>query len=141
MSDWWKDELARHLGPVRAPDALWERIQNGRQAERLPRRQWARWAIAAVVALAAVIGTNWLPSPDLRADVVVLAASHQPDPRADDPSEWGLRCAPPAGPSAFRVTNVSARRGHQFELAATGPEDGVIGCQACHSVGLGQHHL
>ena len=141
MSDWLKDELTRQLGPVIAPESLWERIQNGRQAESLPRSRWVGWAAAAVVILATALGTYWLPGPQLRADVVVLAASAQPASRQGDPAEWDLRCAPPPGHSAFRVANLSAQKGHQFALAVSAQEDGAIGCQACHSNGLTQHHL
>jgi hypothetical protein len=138
MSDWLRHELGRHLGPVRAPEALWDRIQNGRLAGGLPHSHWTRWAVAAVVTMATALGTYRLPGPQLRSDVVVLAASGQPDLRRDDPTEWDLRCAPPVSRSTFRVGNVSAGHGHQFTLAVS--EEGV-GCQACHSMGLNQHHL
>ena len=141
MSDWLKDELTRQLGPVFAPESLWERIQNGRPAESLPHSHWTGWAAAAVVTLLTAVGTYWLPEPKLRADVAVLAASPQPASRQDDPTEWDLRCAPPANHAAFRVANLSAQKGHQFELAVSAREDGTVGCQACHSIGLTQHHL
>lgn len=141
MSEWLRDELKRQLRPVRAPQGLWDRIQNGGQAEDLPHSHWMGWAVAAAVTLATVVGTYWLPEPHLRANVVVLAASAQPDSRQGDPAEWDLRCAPPASHSTFRVANLSARRGHQFELAVSAQEDGVVGCQTCHSMGLTQHHL
>jgi len=140
MSDWLRDELARHLGPVRAPETLWDRIQHTGPTASLPRSPWTAWAIAATLTLATAIGTYWLPGPRLREDVVVLAASGQPDLR-DHPRAWDLRCAPPASRSAFRVTNASAQRGHQFTLAASGMEPEVIGCKMCHSIGLNQHHL
>lgn len=130
MSDWLKNELSRHLGPVRAPEALWDRIQNGRQAASLPRAHVARWAVAAAVTVATAIGSYWLPSPALRSNVVVLAASSQPDLRQDNPTEWDLRCAPPSSQSTVRIV---ALQGHPFE--------GGRDCQACHSMGLGQHHL
>lgn len=141
MSDWLRDELKRQLGPVIAPESLWERIQNGKQPESLPHSHWTRWAVAAAIALATVVGTYWLPEPQLRADVVVLAASQPPDSRQNDPAEWDLRCAPPASHSSFRVANLSTQRGHQFELAVSAQEEGAVGCQACHSNGLTQHHL
>lgn len=142
MSDWLRDELKRQLGPVVAPEALWERIEKGRRAGSLRHSHWMGWwAAAAAVTLAAAVGTYWLPEPQLRADVVVLAASRQPDSRHGDPAEWDLRCAPPANRSTFRVANLSAQKGHQFELAVSAQEDGAIGCQACHSIGLNQHHL
>src|SRR5579871_3132247 len=130
MSDWLKDELSRHLFRSRAPEALWDRIQDGRQAGSSAQAHWTRWAVAAAVTLATAIGTYWLPSPTLRSNVVVLAASSRPDLRQDNPTEWDLRCAPPSGQNGIRVV---ALQGHPFE--------GVVDCQACHSMGLGQHHL
>ena len=141
MSDWLRDELRRQLGPVTAPESLWGRIQNGGRPERLPHSHWMGWAVAAAVTLATAVGTYWLPEPRLRADVVVLAASSQPASRQNDPAEWDLRCAPPTNPSIFRLANHSEQKGHQFELAVSSQEDGSVGCQACHSMGLAQHHL
>jgi len=141
MSDWLKDELRRQLGPVIAPESLWERIENGRQPERLLHSHyWMGWAVAAAVTLATTVGTYWLPEPQ-RADVVVLAASQQSASRQGEPAEWDLRCAPPANHAAFRIANLSAQKGQQFALAISAQEDGATGCQSCHSIGLSQHHL
>ena len=57
MSDWLELELAHQLSPEAAPDALWERIQNGRAPAR---RTVPRWPIAAVVTLAVAAATLWL---------------------------------------------------------------------------------
>jgi anti-sigma factor RsiW len=51
-------ELARHLRPVAAPDALWDRIQGKRQPEPLRTLQPA-WAIAAVALLMGFGGAAW----------------------------------------------------------------------------------
>ena|SRR5579859_7250487 len=138
---WLRDQLTRHLGSVSAPDGLWERIQNGGQAGSLPHSHWIRWAVAAAVTIATAVGTYWIPGPQLRADVVVVATSNEPDLRQGDPAEWDLRCTSPSGRSMFRVANLSAQKGHQFGLAVSGQEDGAIACKACHSIGLNQHHL
>jgi hypothetical protein len=46
-------ELSRHLQAVTAPEALWERIQEGRTPQPVERARWPLWAFAA--ALAAMI--------------------------------------------------------------------------------------
>ena len=141
MSKWLEDELKRHLSSVRAPEALWERIQSGRQAASLPHSHWARWATAAVFTVATVVGSYWLPGPQLRADVRLLPATAGPDSRQDHPAEWDLRCTLPGGRSTFRVADLSAQRGHPFALAISAPEEEAGGCQACHSIGAKEHHL
>ena len=60
-NDWNEPELSRHLGPVKAPDELWDRVQ-GAQAVRLrPSRgmtwQWAAAALAMVAMIAGI--TVW----------------------------------------------------------------------------------
>jgi len=143
---WLQEELSRHLGPARAPTGLWDRIQSGGKASEhvnsgLSHPHWARWAVAAILTVAAAVGTYWLPGPQWRSDVALLAADAGPDLRQDHPAEWDLRCTLPGGRSAFRVANLSAQRGHPFALAAAGPEESAIGCQACHSTGTKEHHL
>ncbi len=138
---WLRDQLTRHLGSMSAPEELWDRIQNGGKAGIEPHHYWTRWAVAAVLTMATALGTYWLPEPQLRSNVVVLAASDQPDLRQDDPAEWDLRCAPPASHSTFRVANLSAQKGHQFALAASGQGEGAMSCNACHFIDLNQHHL
>jgi hypothetical protein len=69
--DWNEPELRRHLGPVRAPDELWDRVQGvatlsaraisyqGARASR-PRAHAWQWAAAAVATVAIVAGiTVW----------------------------------------------------------------------------------
>jgi hypothetical protein len=43
-------ELSRHLQPVTAPEALWERIQEGRGPKPVERARWPLWAFAAALA-------------------------------------------------------------------------------------------
>ena len=141
MSEWLRDELRRSLGPTRAPEGLWERIQSARQPENQPHLHWARWAAAAIITVATVAGSYWLPGPQLRADVRLVPGVVEADSRPDHPAEWDLRCTLPGSRSVFRVSNLSAQRGHPFALAVAGPTDEVGGCQACHSMGLKEHHL
>jgi hypothetical protein len=141
LSKWLRDELARSLGPVRAPEGLWERIERGRQAETVVQQHWTGWAVAAIVVLATVVGTYRLPHSLLGTEVAVLADTSEAARAADNPAEWDLRCAPPSGRSVFRVANLSAKRGHPLVLAVSSAEYEVAGCQACHSTGAIQHHL
>lgn len=139
MSDWLRDELARNLRPVRAPETLWERIERASEVPTAPALHWARWAIAATVGFATIVGTYWLPAPVRRADVQIASAA-QTDLAPDRPAGWDLRCAPPPGRSGYQVTNLAARRGHPSLAISAREEDGT-GCQACHSTGQTQHHL
>ncbi len=58
--EWFEGELSRHLGPVKAPDELWDRIQNSRRGSESPRPArgasvgyiWAGAAALVVIALA-----------------------------------------------------------------------------------------
>lgn len=139
MSKWLRDELARNLRPVRAPESLWERIERATEVPTAPALHWTRWAIAATLAIATIVGAYQLPAPSLRADVQI--ASTQADLKLDRPAEWDLRCVPPSGRPGYRVTNLAARRGHPLTLAVSTREEDGAGCQACHSMGLNQHHL
>ena len=134
MSDWLKDELTRHLGPIRAPDGLWERIQNAGQAGSLPHSPWMGWAVAAVVTLATAVGGYWLPRPQMRVDVAVSPVSERADSRRHQPAQWDLQCAPATSRASFPVAGRAVRRGHPLAVAG-------LSCQACHSTGLNQHHL
>ncbi len=140
MSEWLQDELARSLRPVRAPHSLWGRIERAAEVPTAPALRWTRWAIAAIVGLATVVGTYRLPAPTLRADVQVASAT-DPDLKSDRPAAWDLRCVPPPGRSAYQVTNLAARRGHPLTLAISAREEDSAGCQACHSTAPNQHHL
>lgn len=141
MSKWLQDELARSLRPVRAPETLWDRIERAAEAPSAPALHWARWAIAATVGFATIVGTYWLPAPSLRAEVQTAPLTALTNLAPDRPSGWDLRCAPPPGRSAYQVTNLAARRGHPFTLAISAREEDGTGCQACHSTALNQHHL
>ena len=140
MSKRLQEELTRSLRPVRAPDGLWDRIERAAEVPNTPALHWTRWAIAAIVGLATLVGTYRLPAPTLQANVQLASAS-EADLKPDRPAGWDLRCAPPPGRSAYQVTNLAARRGHPLTLAISAREEDGTGCQVCHSTGLNQHHL
>jgi hypothetical protein len=56
--EWFEGELSRHLAPVKAPDELWDRVQN-HEVARTPRpaRMWLAWASAAAMVLVALAVT------------------------------------------------------------------------------------
>jgi hypothetical protein len=74
MSDWLDLQLSHQLAAVQAPEALWDRIQNGAMARPVqPRAESAAlWPIAAILTFAVAAGTLWLvargaePALDLR---------------------------------------------------------------------------
>ena len=136
---WLRDELTRDLAAVRAPEALWDRIQNPLEPQSAPAAQWARWPVAAILTLAAAAGTYWLPGkgPAPR----FKEALDRPELRRDRPADWDLRCVLPANRSIVRLAGVSVPRGHGFAPAINGLEEEAIGCQICHSTGSNQHHL
>ncbi len=59
VSPWLEEALTRHLGPVAAPNSLWDRLQE----QPLPKRhnasiRWPMWAVAAVMLFLA--SSKWL---------------------------------------------------------------------------------
>lgn len=61
-NDWNEPELSRHLGPVKAPDELWDRVHGAQTVHQLRPsrvRTW-QWAAAALATVAVVAGiTVW----------------------------------------------------------------------------------
>lgn len=112
MSKWLEDQLSRHLGPARAPDGLWERLQHAAQPPRptatLP---FARWSAAAALILAATAGSLWLPAsnPDFAGGRIAFVVRQAPMPNRS-PSDWKLRCSFPAGNSVFQLAAYPALR-------------------------------
>lgn len=137
---WLRNELARHLAAVRAPDALWDRILNPSEPRSVAATRWARWPVAALVALATAAGTYWVPAKPL-APQSTQESLVQPDLRSDHPAGWDLRCVLPANRSVFRVASLPERRGHPFAAVVSGSEFETTDCQLCHSTGAAQHHL
>jgi hypothetical protein len=112
MSDWLELELARELRPVRAPEALWGRVQAQERQRATPKRQWAPnrplLAAAAVVLVAAAV---WNGRP---ANLESLAArelgqSAQLELRSADPVEIGIWLRRQAG---LEVTLPQSARAH-----------------------------
>jgi hypothetical protein len=101
MSDWLELELAHRLGPVEAPESLWERVESARRARPEIRRPvavprvslWTAWPVAAMATLALAAGALWLA--DVREpalDIRQLAESQSRQPaalglRSHDPGE------------------------------------------------------
>jgi hypothetical protein len=56
-SRWLEEELIHHLGPVEAPEELWNRIQAPPVRRRSNALGWAAWPVAALLAITAVTAT------------------------------------------------------------------------------------
>jgi len=128
-------ELARRLGPVAAPESLWDRIQQ----QQVPRRDrpvsWALWPIAAALLLIASGGAAWrivmaretgiarLAEQELRA---IADNSRNLDFRSDDAAEirtWvkaktNIDIELPAGRSAVRLLGACVIRMKGSPVAA-----------------------
>ena len=84
-NDWNEPELSRHLGPVQAPDELWDRVNGTDVSQRvytLASRKhvgW-RWAAAALATVAVVAGiTVWQNREISGEERAVLALGRAPD--------------------------------------------------------------
>jgi hypothetical protein len=105
MNDWLELELAHHLGPTKAPDALWERVSGTLGTSpmvRMERPQRGYWLpVAAIVAVTIGLGAMWMyakgqdPASDLqRLAWLELQASEPLDLSSSDPHEiadWARR--------------------------------------------------
>jgi hypothetical protein len=81
MKKEYESELSRHLGPVKAPDELWDRVQGREVSYRTPRAAafaWG-WAVAAVATVVVVAGmTVWLNRSLSSEELAVRALSRTP---------------------------------------------------------------
>ena len=85
--DWNEPELKRHLGPVKAPDGLWDRVHgaevSGPERMATPRAGWGTslgWAAAALAMVALVAGiTVWRNRELSSEERAVRALSRTPD--------------------------------------------------------------
>lgn len=70
---WLEAELSRQLGPISAPDSLWDRIHEQRRPLRACPNPWRTWSIAAAALLVLLAGLVWrlgasrVPVADLEA--------------------------------------------------------------------------
>jgi len=79
--DLHEPELSRHLGPVQAPDELWDRVHGVRVVKQRPSRgmTW-HWAAAALAMIAVVAGaTVWQNREISGEELAVRALSRTPD--------------------------------------------------------------
>jgi hypothetical protein len=94
--DWNEPELKRHLGPVQAPEELWDRVQSTRVVTHVvklrPNRGMAwRWAAAALAVVAVVAGVAlWANRSITSEERAIRALSRTPEQlqfRSDDLAE------------------------------------------------------
>jgi hypothetical protein len=93
-------ELSRHLLAVTAPEALWERIQEGRRPQPVERVRWPLWAFAA--ALAAMIALFCF---SLRSGTT----SYMAQLAARDLNGGSIRDGGPAACISYRIGNREGR--------------------------------
>ncbi len=81
-NDWNEPELSRHLGPVKAPDELWDRVNGAQTVHHLrPSRgmTW-QWAAAALATVAVVAGITVWQNRELSGEErAVLALGRTPE--------------------------------------------------------------
>ena len=124
MSDWLELELARELRPVRAPEALWGRVQRPRAT---PKRQGAMHRpVLAAAAIVLVAVALWSSRP---ADLGSLAArelggSAQLELRSTDPVEVGAWLRREAG---LEVALPTSSRAHLRGARVIREHGAVIG--------------
>ncbi len=73
--DWNEPELKRHLGPVQAPDELWDRVRGAQAVQLRPSRgmTW-HWAAAALATVALVAGITMSLTRDLSGEERAVGA-------------------------------------------------------------------
>lgn len=117
VPQWLETELSRRLRRVAAPEALWDRIQQGYHPATEQAMPWFRWPIAAVLTLTVLTGMFWL-------------GSARPVTTAFEAGDWEESCAPPVSHSIH--WRVSAGRMHTLAVAAWEPRAGQAECRRCH---------
>jgi len=83
-NDLYEAELRRHLGPVKAPHELWDRVQGAQASSSVhvlkPERTTWQWAAAAVATVAIVAGiTVWMNRSLSGEELAVRALSRPPE--------------------------------------------------------------
>jgi hypothetical protein len=92
MSDWLELELAERLAPVRAPEALWARVNQAAASSAISHPKprpiaWA-WVMASAILAAIVAVTFAIPSPSLsQLAAAELAKSRDQEFQSTDPHE------------------------------------------------------
>ena len=134
---WLEMELARQLGPVAAPESLWDRIQQREAPRRASPVDWALWPIAAALLLIASGGAAWrlITAYDAGVGIAKLAEhelraiaenSRSLDFRSDDAAEirtWvkaktNIDIELPAGRAAVRLLGACVIRLKGIPVAA-----------------------
>ena len=122
MRDWLEVELARELRATKAPEELWERIENG-AIRPAARSSWKPWPIAAVLTLTVASGMLWLVSghAEGRGTVVTLASD-----------EIAVGCTDPVRVHYWTVSDrVAAHSAVAHGMPRADHPDS--GCGSCHT--------
>ena len=164
VAPWLEMELSRQLGPVAAPEALWDRIEERQVSRREKPVSWALWPIAAALLLMASGGMAWtiamardpgagmakLAERELRA---IADNSRSLDFRSDDAAEiqtWvkaktNIDIELPAGRSAVRLLGACVIRLKGTPVAAVayrvGDEAAALLVMEKHAAATSSRHL
>jgi len=159
LSDWTtvESELARDLGPVAAPDALWDRIERGRPPRAKPS---LTWPIAAALTLVAASGGLWWlhGTPAGLEDFAVTELHADPgllDLHSDDPGEirrWvkaqvgidlELPARRPTGEIRLLGVRLMERKGAPVAAVAyrVGRANAALLVSRANGAGEGEHRL
>lgn len=127
MSEWLERELSRQMAPVRAPQNLWDRIQQ-RPA---PMPAAMRWPVAAVLTLASFAGTLWLAGIAPRPVPYALVRTvHAAGPQGPN---WDVRCTLPARTPAVQLASFSVRKLPNAPMPAPLERRAEASCFQCHA--------
>ena len=89
IAPWLETELSRQLGPVSAPESLWDRIEAQQGRPPVRSAHWPLWPIAAVVMLTVAGSVFWRAAAPTMQDLALreLRGSDALDFHSDDPVE------------------------------------------------------
>jgi anti-sigma factor RsiW len=106
-SHWLEEELIHQLGPVEAPEALWDRIQAPPVRRRSATLSWASWPVAALLAITAVTATvrQVMRAHSPAADLNALATEELRE-LGNDPQRLDFRSSDPVAIQTWVMTKT-----------------------------------
>jgi len=153
---WLEGELARQLGPVRAPDSLWARIERERRRRNSGTRRSFEWVLWPAVALMLMIASADLFWELGRARVAwrEMAPAANGEEAPSHPHKWlisrphppvsnsgmalaSFDCKAAADPALFLVSQEAPSIGWSSPAAVPELREGGA-CGLCHADGHGR---
>lgn len=134
MSSWLEKELSRQLAGARAPEGLWERLQQPPTVASAGVSAWSRGLVAATLTVAALAGTFWLPGGRHEEGRYHTAFRVRHAAGYDRiPANWPLRCTLPPGDATYQVAAYSARGFESNPFASNEVPQDTVNCNQCHA--------